>query len=104
MSIFKKLTDLFSGSGGLDRDAYWIIACCNRCGEVVRARVSLSNDLSVEYEGDETSYFCRKVLMGEGRCFQRIEVELTFDANRRLVNREIIGGQFVDEQGKVSAD
>lgn len=104
MSFFKKLTDLFSGSGGVDRDAYWITARCNRCGEVVRTRVSLSNDLSVEYDGDEVSYFCRKVMMGEGRCFQRIEVELTFDANRRLVNREISGGQFVDEQGKVSAD
>lgn len=97
MDLFKKLTNLFSSSGKTDPDAYWIVTRCNRCGEVIRTRVSLSNDLSVEYEGDETSYFCRKVLMGEGRCFQRVEVELTFDANRRLVNREISGGQFVDE-------
>ncbi len=97
MNLFKKLSSLFS-PGKTDADAYWIAARCNRCGEVIRTRVSLSNDLSVEYDGDATSYFCRKVLMGEGHCFQRVEVELTFDANRRLLNREIHGGHFVDEQ------
>jgi hypothetical protein len=30
-------------------------------------------------------------------CFQRIEVELTFDENRKLVDRQIQGGVFVDE-------
>ena len=97
MGIFKKISSLFSTPS--EANVYWIEARCRRCGEVVRARVNLNNDLSVEYgEGDKTAYFCRKTLMGTGRCFQRIEVELRFDGNKRLVERQISGGAFVDEE------
>ncbi len=77
----------------------WVAVKCNRCGEVTRARINLRNDLSLEYDeaSGSPTYFCRKVLMGEGgRCFQRMEVELTFDANRNVVNRDVSGGQFVE--------
>ena len=60
----------------------------------------MSNDLSINY-GDkekEDTYFCRKVIMGSGKCFQRIEVKITFDKNRNLLNREIQGGQFISEE------
>jgi hypothetical protein len=98
MGFFDKLGKLFSSSGGGDKNAYWITVKCNRCGETIRTRVNLMNDLSAQFEaGDQPVYFCRKTLMGEGRCFQRVEVELTFDQNRHLVNREISGGQFIDE-------
>ena len=97
MSIFKKIANLFNPPGGSDANAYWITARCNRCGETIRSRINLNNDLSVEYEDGGLTYICRKVLMGEGRCFQRLEVELTFDANKRLINHEITGGQFLDE-------
>ena len=69
---------------------------CNRCGEVIEGRVNLNNDLSVEYEGDRTVYYVRKVLMGTGLCFQQIEVELKFDEPRRLIEKHISGGQFVE--------
>lgn len=69
---------------------------CDRCGEVIEGRVDLNNDLSVEYEGNESVYFGRKVLMGSGRCFQQIEVELKFDSARNLLNREAAGGAFVE--------
>jgi len=98
MGFLDKLSDIFGSSGGGDKNAYWLTVKCNRCGEIIRTRVNLMNDLSSEFEaGDQPVYFCRKMLMGEGRCFQRVEVELTFDHNRRLVNRGISGGQFVDE-------
>jgi hypothetical protein len=98
MGFFEKLGKLFGSSGEGNKNVYWIAVKCNRCGEVIRTRVNLMNDLSAEFTaGDQPVYFCRKMLMGEGRCFQRVEVELTFDQNRRLVNREISGGQFVDE-------
>ncbi len=90
---------LFSGSGKADSDAIWVAVKCKRCGEVARARIDLRNDLSIEYDeaGGLPTYFCRKVLMGEGgRCFQRMQVELTFDANRNVVSREVSGGQFVE--------
>ena len=103
MSFFKKIADLFSPPASTakpasrDASAYWVTVRCNRCGETLRARVDLHNDLSIEYGESAATYFCRKVLMGEGHCFQRIEVELTFDSDRRLTNREISGGQFVEE-------
>ena len=102
MSFFKRITHLFSGSRPGDQYAYWITVKCNRCGEIIRSRVDLRNDLSLDYGTEESQpvYFCRKTLMGdsaETRCFQRVEVELSFDKERHLLDRQISGGQFVDE-------
>ena len=98
MSFLKKLSNLFSGSGGQSDRNYWITVKCNRCGDVVQGRVDMHNDLSVQYNDGATTYFCRKVLMSDGGlCFQRMEVELTFDAKRNLLDRTVSGGQFVDE-------
>jgi hypothetical protein len=98
--MLKRFFSFFAAPAQQDTSAYWVSVCCNRCGEVIRSRIDLRNDLSVEYQDGATTYFCRKILMGEGRCFQRIEVELTFDANHRLVNREISGGRYVDAEEK----
>jgi len=99
MSLLKKITSIFSSppSQG-DAIAYWVTVRCNRCGEIIRSRVNLSNDLSAEYDGARTSYVCRKVLLGEGRCFQQIEVILKFDLNRKLVDRAISGGEFISQE------
>ena len=98
MGIFKKLSNMFKVSGGTARPVYWLKVRCDRCGEVIQNRVDLNNELSVEYgeEEAETTYLCRKVLIGEGRCFQPIEVILKFDHKRQLIDRQISGGQFVD--------
>ena len=69
---------------------------CQRCGEKIRARVDLWNELSPDYEDGTLSYFSRKVLMGSGICFQQIEVRLRFDANRKLVDQEVSGGGAID--------
>ncbi|MBI3738558.1 MAG: hypothetical protein HY258_05875 [Chloroflexi bacterium] len=73
---------------------------CNRCGEVIEGRVNLVNDLSLD---DKDNYFVRKVLMGSGRCFQQVEIELKFDASRQAINKpiqlidkKILGGTFLD--------
>ncbi len=65
---------------------------CNRCGEPLECRVDLDNDLSLNDEGN--SYFARKGLMGSNLCFQQIEVELTFDSARQLLEKTITGGEF----------
>jgi hypothetical protein len=54
--------------------------------------------LSIEYGQDEkvSGYFCRKVLIGKQRCFQQIEVTLTFDAHHKLIERKVEGGKFVE--------
>jgi hypothetical protein len=101
MSFFKRLGDFFSGAQRTDENSFRFTVQCKRCGEKIEGRVDMRNDLSQQYEedGDKTTYFTRKVLMGSGSlCFQRIEVELTFDENRKLVDRQIQGGTFVEEE------
>lgn len=97
MNLLKKLGEWLSPRPPSDY-SYWIKARCNRCGEIVQARVNLANDLSVDYnqQGGPAGYRCHKVLMGENRCFQKIDVDLIFDGRKRLKEREISGGAFVE--------
>jgi hypothetical protein len=78
---------------------YMIYIRCARCGELINARVDLRNDLSVQFgnKGEADHYFTRKSLVGSSQCFERVEIELTFDANRKLIGRNIIGGEFLSE-------
>jgi hypothetical protein len=96
MKLINRLTNLFTGS---PKDSSILITVqCRRCGEVIQARIDLNNDLSVEYgEGDKDStYFCRKVLIGKKGCYLPVEVELKFDSRRNLVEKQIKGGKFGD--------
>ena len=99
MSFLKKLSKLFTGTATRRAEVYWLYARCSRCGEKIRSRVDMANDISINY-GDresETTYFTRKVLVGEQRCYQSIEVELTFNQNKQIINRQIKGGEFISE-------
>ncbi|MBI5297167.1 MAG: hypothetical protein HY869_16950 [Chloroflexi bacterium] len=73
---------------------YTFTVKCNRCGENIAGRINLANDLSLNDEG--SGYFVRKVVMGGGRCFQQVEVELTFDAARRLIESQVNGGTLIE--------
>lgn len=71
---------------------------CLRCGETLTTEINLNNELSADYGvdgGGATTYVCRKLLTGTARCFQTIEIVLTFDADRRLRDQQITGGKFV---------
>jgi hypothetical protein len=98
MGFLSKLRDLFVG-GGADRNALYIYVKCNACGEVIRSRVNLMNDLSVDYEGRSRSFYWRKQLVGSRRgCYRPIEVDLTFDERKSVVSEDVRGGTFVTEQ------
>jgi len=101
MSFLKKLTGIFSPSSPkAEEGVYWIYVQCNRCGEKLRARVNLFNDLSVDYGEGEVAkaYYCRKVIIGEKLCFQPIEVTLSFDSNYKLVDQQISGGKLISKE------
>ena len=94
MGFIKKL---FSGSSSRSTASlYSFKVKCNRCGERIEGHVNLSNDLSVEYEDNREVFFVRKMLMGSGHCFQQIEVEMKFNADRNLLEKQVHGGQFVE--------
>lgn len=99
MGFLKRLADLFSAPARSSDTGYYFSVRCKRCGETLRGRVDMRNDLSIDYgEGDgQVSYFCRKVLIGEQRCFQTIEVELRFDGRHTLIERQVQGGEFIEE-------
>ena len=94
MSFFK---NLFSSGPKRPEKKYYVFQVkCKRCGEIIEGRVDLDNDLSLEYEGSNNVYFGRKVLMGNNRCFQQIEVDLKFTSDRELIEKEVKGGTFVE--------
>ena len=97
MGIFKKITSLFSPSRSLAEYAYRFKVRCKRCGEEIQGRVDLRNDLSPDYDSPESGqFFCRKIIMGSGHCFQKIEVVLRFNERREVIDRHITGGEFID--------
>ena len=95
MNFFKSL---FGPKPAPPRNLLPLKVKCRRCGEIIEARVDLSNDLSIDYdEAGHAVYHCRKGLVGRQQCYQTLEVELQFDANRRLIERQISGGEFVED-------
>ena len=94
MNFFDRLKATITASG-IDRRSYWVHTRCKRCGEVISARIDLFNDLSEDFETKQRRV--HKVLVGDGRnrCFQRIEITLIFDKNKKLVDRSITGGEFL---------
>jgi hypothetical protein len=101
MGIFKKLGNLFSGAPSQADRALYLYVQCDRCGEKLKARVDLWNEITPEFDGkseEAISYHCRKVLIGENRCYNPIELRLRFDKNHKLVEKEIYGGKFIDKE------
>jgi hypothetical protein len=92
MNFLKKL---FSGESAKPQSNFFDFTVkCNRCGEAIEGHINLANDLSLN--DDNSGYFVRKVVMGGGRCFQQVEVELTFDSNHKLLDKQVHGGTFVE--------
>jgi hypothetical protein len=90
--------------GGSERsssgnDVYRIYARCRRCGEPVAGRVDLRNEPSLADDGE--SWIVRKGLIGSGydRCYQVIEVTLTFDAAKQhVLQSEVAGGELISKE------
>ncbi|HEY9151921.1 MAG TPA: hypothetical protein VIN60_03475 [Anaerolineales bacterium] len=88
------LKNLFGGLAAPSQSGFYSFAVkCNRCGEVIEGRVNLANDLSLDDDGD--GFFVRKVVMGSGRCFQQIEIELKFDMSKKAIEKLVTGGTFI---------
>ena len=89
------LKNLFGGGSAKPDKRYYIFNVkCKRCGEIIEGRIDLDNDLSLSDEG--SNYIVRKGLIGNNRCFQRIEVEMQFTSDRKLIEQQAQGGTFVE--------
>ena len=100
MSFLKDFFSRLTSSTGKDSHLYWIYVQCDRCQEKIRFHVDLRNDLSIQYGETEKEdvYFTRKRIIGRQGCFQAMDVELTFDKDRRLLDKQISGGRFISEE------
>ena len=95
MNLFKKF---FSPPPSNSGTFYTFAVKCKRCGEIIHGQVNVNNDPSIEYdEKGQPYYICRKVMVGDHLCFEKIEVVFKFNALRGLLDRQITGGEFVDE-------
>lgn len=92
MGFLDSVKSLLGGGEKQDESGYWVYVRCKRCGEPIKTRIDLRNELSPR---DEGGFITRKTMVGSQRCFERIEVTLTFDQDRRLVDRQIAGGDFI---------
>ncbi|GAB1471601.1 hypothetical protein MASR2M66_24790 [Chloroflexota bacterium] len=93
MNFFKKL---FASPQSYTQNYYTFNVKCKRCGETLTGRINLDNDLSSEYEDGGDGYHARKVLMGDNKCFQRVEVNFKFNSARQVIQKDVIGGDFVE--------
>jgi hypothetical protein len=100
VSFFKNLISRLTTGGGKDDYLYWVYVQCERCQEKIRFHVDMRNDLSIQYGRTEKEdiYFTRKSVVGRQGCFQAMDVELTFDKDRRLLDKQISGGRFISEE------
>ena len=95
MGFLKKL---FGGGGDGPRDGglYYYVRS-RRSGEIIQLRLD-PNQLSPEYENERVAgYFAHKTVVGQ-RSFERLEVELSFDAKKRLIDQSVKGGEFVTRE------
>jgi hypothetical protein len=71
---------------------------CKPLQAVIRARWICAMTCPEYASGDvPSSYYCRKVLIGEKQCFQQIDVVLKFDGKRKLIDQVVTGGRLWNE-------
>jgi len=92
MGFLDSLKSLLGGHSKSDETGHWIYVRCGRCGEVIKTRLDLLNNLT---QHDEGGYIARKTMVGNQLCFQRIEVTLIFDERRRLAEQTAVGGDII---------
>lgn len=94
MGFLRRLLGGGSGQGG-DKDGMYFYVRSNRTGEVIQLRLHRYNDLS--QTDNEQGYFVRKLVVGQ-KGFDRMELEMNFDKNRRFVGADVQGGEMVDRE------
>lgn len=100
------LRRLFTRSPRPEPDtALWLYVQCDHCGEALSVRADRRYDLASEMRDPGEAgpaYVMHKDVVGD-RCFRRIAVTLGFDSRLHIVERQIRGGRFLDEQAYQAA-
>jgi hypothetical protein len=99
MNFLKRIADLFRPKASSERRYLSVYLLSRRCNELISGQVDLFNELSISEESD-AAHYARKVFHGSGRnrCFDQVEVQLWFDANKNLLRHEESGGQWLTQE------
>ncbi len=98
MSFLSKLSRIFFPAPPADRYLHFKVKC-SRCGEVLLGRLDVFNEPSLEIENGKAIYLCRKVLIGSGLCHQPVETNFKFNETRHIIDKQVNGGIFVEDEG-----
>lgn len=99
MRWLRQLVSLISRSRQPGNTALWLYVRCSRCGEAIQVRVDRRYDLASEWRDPGEpgpAYTMHKDIVGDG-CFQRISVDVGYDASFKVVEQRIRGGAFLTE-------
>jgi len=108
MRWFKRLFLFAFCSRQAANSALWLYVRCSRCGEAIQVRVDRRYDLASEWRDPGEpgpAYTMHKEIVGNA-CFQRISVDVGFDAGLKIAEQRIRGGEFLTEEAyqKLSAN
>ncbi|MCI0347440.1 MAG: hypothetical protein L0221_18685 [Chloroflexi bacterium] len=96
MGFLDALKSLLGGGAATDRGALYLYVRCSRCGDVVRVRINMANELQQDFgEADGVAGYSLRKGVVDSKCFRPIQVAVKFDGRRRETSREIEGGEFV---------
>ena len=94
------LKNLFGGgeNKNTERDgrALFVYVQPHRCDDIIRVRVDLNNDLSLNDEN--SGYWVRKMASSSNYKCAHVELTLHFDQNRRLRETDIQGGRLATHE------
>lgn len=97
MDFLRKLLGGGAGAPGRGDIGLYFYIRPRGCQEVVRVRIDPNNDLSLE--DDNRSYFVRKSVRGTTyKCTRSAELYISFGADRRVREIEVMDGEQVSEE------
>jgi hypothetical protein len=96
MKLLKRLRGLVGGEGRpRDPDGIYFYVRCGRCGQKLKVRADRRFDLVRDL--DEGGYVLHKEMM-DGTCFSLMYATVRFDEDKRIISREVEGGEFISEE------
>ncbi len=93
------LRNLFGGGAKnteTDGRGLYLYVRPHRCEDVVRVRIDMNNDLSLNDEG--SGYWVRKMVSSSNYKCAQVELNLHFTMNRQLNETEVQGGTIVTRE------
>ena len=96
MKLLERLRELVGGGGRTgDPNGIYLYVRCGRCGETLEVRADKRFDLVRDY--DKGGYVLHKEMLGS-QCFSLMHATVRLDDNKRILSREIQGGEFITEE------